>query len=142
MFQEKIYSKPSESLILFLEYLNDRVIGMHQNKIAPAPTQPQLNSYNRAKYGIAYYFNRDGKEIRENGLFTVDGKGSSQNFDDRPAKVYNKYFPQVNKRGSTYLFLWFVRCMATVMAFIWYLEVKVEKMLQHHCIATCRNHLK
>ena len=111
MFQEKLYSKPSESLILFLEYLNDRVIGMHQNKIAPAPAQPQLNSYNRGKYGIAYYFNLDGKKIRANGLFTVDGKGSSQSFDNRPTKVYNKYFPQVNKRGSTYLFLWFVRCV-------------------------------
>ena len=36
MFPEKFYSKPSEKLILFLEYLNDRVIGMYQNKIAPA----------------------------------------------------------------------------------------------------------
>ena len=105
MFQEKFYSKPSGSLILFLEYLNDRVIGMHQNKIAPAPAQPQLNSYNPAKYGIAYYFNRDGKKLREKRLFTVDEKGSSQNFDGRPAKVCNKYFPQVSKRGSTYLFL-------------------------------------
>lgn len=87
MFQEKFYSKPSENLILFLKYLNDRVIGMHQNMIAPAQSQPQLNSYNPAKYGIAYYFNRDGKKLRENRLFTVDEKGSSQNFDDRPAKV-------------------------------------------------------
>ena len=31
MLQEKFYSKPSENLILFLRYLNDRVIGMHQN---------------------------------------------------------------------------------------------------------------
>ena len=87
MFQEKFYSKPSENLILFLKYLNGRVIGMHQNKIASAQSQPQLNSYNPAKYGIAYYFNRDGKKLRENRLFTVDKKGSNQNFDDRPAKV-------------------------------------------------------
>ena len=80
---------------------------MHQNKIAPAPAQPQLNSYNPGKYGIAYYFNRDGKKLRENSLFTVDEKRGSQNFDDRPAKVCNKYFSQVSKRGSTYLFLWF-----------------------------------
>ena len=94
-------------LILFLEYLNDSVIRMHQNKIAPAPAQPQLNSYNPGKYGIAYYFNRDGKKLRENRLFTADEKGGSQNFDDRPAKVCNTYFPQVCKRGSTNLFLWF-----------------------------------
>ena len=62
------------------------------------------------KYGIAYYFNWDGKKIRENGLFTVDEKGSSQNFGDRPAKVYNKYFPQVSKRGREYLFV-FVVCL-------------------------------
>ena len=80
MFQEKLYSKPSGSLILFLEYLNDRVIGMHQNKIAPAPAKPRLNSYNPAKYGIAYYINRDGKKLRENRLFTVDEKGNSQDF--------------------------------------------------------------
>ena len=120
MFQEKFYSKPSGSLILFLEYLNDRVIGMHQNKIAPAPAQPQLNSYNPGKYGIAYYFNRDGKKLRENRLFTVDEKGGSQNFDDRPANVCYKYFPQESKRGSTYLlcFCGSVRCMATVMVSI------------------------
>ena len=69
--------------------------------------QPQLNSCNSAKYGIAYYFNRDGKKLRENRLFTADEKGSSQNFDDRPAKVCNKHFPQVSKRESTNLFLWF-----------------------------------
>ena len=107
MFQEKFYSKRSENLVLFLEYLNDRVIGMHQNKIAPAPAQPQLNSFNPAKYGIAYYFNRDGKKLRKNRLFTVNEKGSSQNFDERPANVCNRYFPQVSKRGITYLFLWF-----------------------------------
>ena len=120
MFQEKFYSKPSENLILFIEYLNDRVISMHQNKIAPAPAQPQLNSYNPGKYGIAYYFNWGDKKLRENCLFTVDEKGGSQNFDDRPANVCNKYFPQVSKRGSTYLlcFCGSVRCMAIIMVSI------------------------
>ena len=47
------------------------------------------------------------KKLRENRLFTADEKGGSQNFDDRPAKVCNTYFPQVCKRGSTNLFLWF-----------------------------------
>ena len=60
MFQEKFYSKSSETLLLFPEYLNDTVIGMYQNKIALAQAQPQLDSYNSVKNGIAYYFHWDG----------------------------------------------------------------------------------
>ena len=43
MFQEKNYFKRSENLVLFVEYLNDRVISMYQNKVAPAQAQLQLN---------------------------------------------------------------------------------------------------
>ena len=104
-------------LILFLEYLNDSVIRMHQNKIAPAPAQPQLNSYNPGKYGIAYYFNRDGKKLRENRLFTADEKGGSQNFDDRP-KFVTHISLKYAKGGVLICFCGSVRCMATVMVSI------------------------
>ena len=39
--------------------------------------------------------------------FTADENGANKNFDNLPALVCNKKFPQVSKKGTSYLFLWF-----------------------------------
>ena len=116
MFQEKFFPYSSENLILFLGYLNDRVIGMYQNKIARAQAQTQLNSYHPAKYYI-YCLLFQSWGLRGNHLFTVDEKGSSQNFATDQLK-YVTNLSQVRKRGSSYLFCDSVFCLTTVMVFI------------------------
>ena len=52
-------------------------------------------SYNAVKYETVFYFDRDGKKLRESHIFTVDELGSSQKFVKRLFKICNKPFPQV-----------------------------------------------
>ena len=95
-----------ESTLLLLKSLCLFIIKIHDDDIDPEPSCPIEGSYNPPKHGVAYYFTSHGCKLREVRSFPID-KESSKNFDDVPDVSCMKKFPQVSKKGTSYLFLWF-----------------------------------
>ena len=63
---------------------------------------------NPAKFGRAYYFTDHGCQIRKVREFSTDrDREKDVNFDDTLRNLCSKKFPQVSKRGVSYLFMWF-----------------------------------
>ena len=96
-------------MIDFFEHLIERVLAIFSDCKEPDVVNPKPGSYNPAKFGRAYYFTAHGEQIRDIPKYTM-GSSSSSNYDDEPAreteKCYKK-FPEVGRKGTTYLFLWF-----------------------------------
>ena len=72
--------------------------------------QPKPGRYNPAKYGRAYYFTENCNQIRNIPKYTIDDSSANRTYDDEPARVVEKChtkFPEVGRKGTTYLFLWF-----------------------------------
>jgi len=93
-------------VVSLIKCIAGHVIKAHENDIEPEPAQPIDGSYNPPKYGRAYYFNADGKQLRRLRKFPVDDTDTG-NYDNAPDIVCEKRFPQVSKKGTSYLFLWF-----------------------------------
>ncbi|KAL4223839.1 hypothetical protein ACF0H5_017304 [Mactra antiquata] len=55
---------------LFIQYILKECLSL--NYIEPAPASPQPDTYNPAKFGRAYYFNKDGLKLRNIRQFSVD----------------------------------------------------------------------
>ncbi|XP_041347204.1 uncharacterized protein LOC121367125 isoform X1 [Gigantopelta aegis] len=94
----------------FIEYLVLRVKDIHGKNKAPDFAVPQPGTYNPEKYGRAYYFNPTGEQLRHLPKYSMNEHATSKNYDDQPAREEekcNKIFPQVSRKGTTYLFLWF-----------------------------------
>ena len=106
MFAFNLHGKPSVNLIVHGMYYK-RSFWYVQRKIAPASPAEEDSSYNPPNSCIVYYFNKEGKKIIENRLFSVDDIKNTVTFDDSPSNICNKHFPQVSKKGSIYFFLWF-----------------------------------
>ena len=81
------------------------VINIHLSDVLPKPASPIPNTYNPPKYDRAYYFTEHGCQLKKKRRFNVD-KGE-RNYDDVPGELCIKVFPQVSKKGTSYLFLWF-----------------------------------
>ena len=107
MFAFNLHGKPSANLIMFMECITNTVFDMYKEKVVPASPAEEDSSYNPPKSCIVYYFNKEGKKIIENRLFSVDDIKNTVTFDDSPSNICNKHFPQVSKKGSIYFFLWF-----------------------------------
>ena len=93
--------------IAFFEHLIERVEAIFHDCKEPDAINPKHDSYNPSKFGRAYYFTPHGQQIRDIPVYTM---GSSGNYDDEPARAderCNKKYPEVGRRGTTYLFLWF-----------------------------------
>ena len=75
---------------------------------SPVPNEI-LKSYNPPKTGRFYYFNRSGNQLRSNRYFTIDAEQTKkQTDDDQPiTSSCSKQYPNVAKRGASFLFLWF-----------------------------------
>ena len=86
-----------------LDFLCQKAISLHQNDIAPEAATPITHSYDPPKLGRAYYFNQSGTQIRESRKFEIDGAKTN----DSSQETCSKKYPQVAKKGSTFLFLWF-----------------------------------
>lgn len=93
----------------FFENLVDRVKESFTDCKEPDLPNPKPGCYNPAKFGRGYYFAPHGQQLRDIPKYTM-GNSSSINYDDEPArdteKCYKK-FPEVGRKGTTYLFLWF-----------------------------------
>ena len=96
----------------FLKYLINECLDLEVNE--PEAAVPQPGSYNPAKYGRAYYFNKSGLKLRNTRKFTIDKNRSSKYNDDhddvaqdfeRCQKLFSK--AHNSARGTTSLFLWF-----------------------------------
>ena len=99
---------PSSEVISHLSYLASFVESIHDVDLPAEEPIPIDHTYNPPKFGRAFYFQNDGKQVRKMRKFTIDNqKKDSNNYDDKPEEACNKIFPQVSKAGMTYLFLWF-----------------------------------
>ena len=97
----------SSPFICLLRYCCNLVNKIHNNDVLPEDSSPIPHTYNPPKFGRAYYFASHGQQVRQIRRFNIDSKSNSGNFDDTPELVCSKAFPQVSKKGTSYLFLWF-----------------------------------
>lgn len=96
-------------IIGFFEHLVYRVRQIFQDCKEPDQVNPKPGTYNPAKFGRAYYFTPHGQQLRDIPKYSM-GNGSSANYDDEPAQLEDKCskrYPEVGRKGTTYLFLWF-----------------------------------
>ncbi|KAL4240007.1 hypothetical protein ACF0H5_000802 [Mactra antiquata] len=101
----------AEDIRSFLQYLVNEVKQLPVTESDPAVPQP--GTYNPGKYGIAYYFNKDGLKLRNIRKFTIDHDNGKKNLDhddapldfERCQKQYSKF--QLSAPGTSTLFLWF-----------------------------------
>ena len=83
-----------------LRYLCQATTDIHQDHINPEAASSTGDTYNPTKFGQAYYFNKEGTQIRETRKFECD--------NSKIGTLANEAcYPQVAKSGSTFLFLWF-----------------------------------
>ncbi|XP_057302291.1 uncharacterized protein LOC130636556 isoform X1 [Hydractinia symbiolongicarpus] len=99
-------TEPGTDVIQLFFYCCTLVKKVHEDNIDAVAAAPLENTYNPPRFGRAYYFTEHGKQLREVRSFPVDTK-DQQNFDDTPDEICQKRFPQVSKKGTSYLFLWF-----------------------------------
>ena len=86
-----------------LRYLCQATTDIHQDDIKPEAALPIGDTYNPPKFGRAYYFNKEGTQIRETRKFECD----NSKIGDSSNEACTKKYPQVAKSGSTFLFLQF-----------------------------------
>ena len=86
-----------------LRYLCQATTDIHQDDIKPETASSIADTYNPPKFGRAYYFNKEGTQIRETRKFECD----NSKIGDSSNEACTKKYPQVAKSGSTFLFLWF-----------------------------------
>ena len=98
------YGAPTADVFQLIRYCCDFVVGYHAVDVKPEEASPLLESYNPPRDGRAYYFSKDGFQLRNMRSFPIDKERSS---NEVPAVRCNKMYPQVSKKGTCYLFLWF-----------------------------------
>ena len=105
LIAESLKSSPDPAISLF-KHCQSLVLQIHEYDVPAAPANPILDSYNPPKFGRAYYFDPNGCQVRKARKFTIDSK-SNPNWDDISSVQCGKRYPQVTKKGTSYLFLWF-----------------------------------
>ena len=105
----KIHVLPPNDIFDHSHYLASFVINMQNSDVPPEPPKVIDNSYNPPKLGCAFYFERHGMQVQNVRTFSIDfsNKKNEDHFDDKPFDLCTKIFPQISKKGMTYLFLWF-----------------------------------
>nr|XP_047124683.1 uncharacterized protein LOC124807139 isoform X2 [Hydra vulgaris] len=98
---------PSGDILVLIQYCCNFVKKIHFSDVQPNNAEVIEGTYNPPRYGRAYYFEKHGCQIRKMRLFSADKNSNSNLFDDIPSEICNKVFPQVSKKGVSFLFLWF-----------------------------------
>ncbi|XP_047139988.1 uncharacterized protein LOC124815374 [Hydra vulgaris] len=98
---------PSGDILLLIQYCCNFVKKIHISDVEPNNAEVIEGTYNPPRYGRAYYFEKHGCQIRKMRVFSADKSSSNNMFDDVPSEICNKLFPQVSKKGVSFLFLWF-----------------------------------
>lgn len=97
-------------VISLFQYLISRIREIKDKNKEPSPAVCQPGSYNPERNGVAYYFTPSGEKLRDIPVYTMNENAHSKNYDDLPPRAdeqCNKIYPEVSRRGTTYLFLWF-----------------------------------
>ena len=89
-----------------LDYLCTVILNVHATDTESAEPDAVLDVYNPELQGRAYYFTPHGGRIRDLPSYSLT---SSKGKTDTVDKEYRcqKFYPEVAKEGTTYLFLWF-----------------------------------
>ncbi|XP_065653453.1 uncharacterized protein LOC136080565 isoform X2 [Hydra vulgaris] len=98
---------PSGDIVLLIQYCCNFVKKIHFVDVPPKIAEVIKDTYNPPRFGRAYYFEKHGCQIRKMRMFSVDKSSNNNLFDDIPSEICNKLFPQVSKKGVSFLFLWF-----------------------------------
>nr|XP_047137215.1 uncharacterized protein LOC105847614 isoform X3 [Hydra vulgaris] len=98
---------PSGDIVLLKHYCCNFVKKIHFVDVQPQNAEVIKDTYNPPRFGRAYYFEKHGCQIRKMRMFSVDKSSNNNLFDDIPSEICNKLFPQVSKKGVSFLFLWF-----------------------------------
>lgn len=104
------YEQSFSDVISLFQYLVLRIQRIREKNKDPAPAVRQPSTYNPERYGAAYYFTPSGEKLRDIPIYTMNENAHSKNYDDPPTRSdeqCNKIYPEVSRRGTTYLFLWF-----------------------------------
>ena len=97
-----------EEVLLLIQYCCELVIETHKSDVSENEMVIESETYNPAKFGRAYSFTEHGCQVRKVRGFNIDrDREKDVTFDDTPQNLCFKKFPQVSKRGVSYLFLWF-----------------------------------
>ncbi|CAC5390300.1 unnamed protein product [Mytilus coruscus] len=97
-----------DTLYVALPY--EQIQRIREKNKEPAPAVRQPSSYNPERYGAAYYFTASGEKLRDIPIYTMNESAHSKNYDDLPTRSNehcNKIYPEISRRGTTYLSLWF-----------------------------------
>jgi hypothetical protein len=92
----------------FVLCLCDRVLSVHRGDSPAQAPVPVAGSF-RPSSGVAYYFTPTGEQVRKLPKYQIN-KETSQDQHDNLLPVEErcrKVYPQVNKGGYSYMFLWF-----------------------------------
>lgn len=101
---------PNEDVLAVLKYLVERVKEIEQNSIRPEIASPISQSYNPPKFGRAYYFEENGRQVRRPRKFSIDKENDKKDSVDDELSMgqCSKNYGIVNpSKGITQLFLWF-----------------------------------
>lgn len=101
---------PKEDVLALLKYIVERVEEIKSKSVQPGIASPIPQSYNPPKNGRAYYFEAEGRQIRQPRKFSIDKEKDRKDTVDDALSIgqCSKDYGIVNsKRGTTQLFLWF-----------------------------------
>ena len=117
----------STKCVEFLEYLIDQTVLVHSHDQILQQAQPINNSYN-PETGTAYYFTSHGCQVRKQPVYTIIKKVKIMMMYQLLIICARKNFLKFHMVDMATCFCGFVPFTAIVMAFTWYLEVKVERI--------------
>ena len=106
---DELCRNPSVDAISTILFLADLVEKVHQKDTQLPPAVPIKDSYNPPKLGRAYYFRKDGRQVRIPRGFGIDMEKIRERdecHDDCPEfEDCSKKYPKVSRRGRTQLYL-------------------------------------
>jgi len=99
---------PSDGVFKLIDFCCRSEKAIHDLRVPSENPDPIPGTYNPPRDGRAYYFTEHGQQLRQMRSFPIDKEKKKGADDDEEADVQcNKRFPEVSRRGITYLFLWF-----------------------------------
>ena len=97
-----------EQMAQFVLGLINKLRQTHENDHQTPHPDPIPGTYNPERFGRAYYFTSTGEQVRNMPMYDINSKCSSANYDDPPSsESCQKKYPEVSRKGTAYLFLWF-----------------------------------
>lgn len=100
------FGAPTDDIFKLIHFCASFVSDYHSKDVIPVNSSMIPGSYNPPRDGRAYYFSKEGCQLRRMRSFPIDKEKKKLN-DDASVTACSKIYPQVTKRGRNFLFLWF-----------------------------------